>query len=156
MTSTIVLAYPAAQQFDPSADYGVDRLERSMEGPQWDDCCEKSPFTKKLVHKILPTFQRLNKLTHGECKCPACKNAEKTRNHIIRCSHNIRGRWRIEFMAANDNFPAKENTSPLLWNVWRVSVHISFILWYCAIVQLRTVYHLWSCLVWWATPTSLV
>ena len=28
-----------------------------------------------------------------------------------------------------------------------VSVHILYILGYCAIVQQRTVYHLWSCLV---------
>ena len=82
-------------------------------------------FTK-LVHENLPTFSRMNKLTNGERKCPACHNAEETRDHILRCSHVDRGRWRATFMTKIDEFLDQEDTSPLLQHVWREAMELWF------------------------------
>jgi ribonuclease HI len=80
----------------------------------------------KLVHEHLPTFQRLNKFINGERKCPACHNAEETRDHILRCPHVDRSRWRTTFMAKLDDFHQTENTSPMLKTVWREAMELWF------------------------------
>jgi hypothetical protein len=83
-------------------------------------------FTK-LVHDILPTYHRLNQLTKGERKCPACQRADETRDHVLRCPNAERSRWRITFMAKMEDFHQKENTSPLLRSVWREAMALWFL-----------------------------
>jgi hypothetical protein len=80
-------------------------------------------FTK-LVHESLPTFHRLNKLTKGEQKCPACHNAKETRDHILRCPHVDRGRWQATFMTKIDEFLNQDDTFPLLQHVWREAMEL--------------------------------
>ena len=81
-------------------------------------------FTK-LVHESLPTFHRLNKLTKGEQKCPACHNAKETRDHILRCPHVDRGRWQATFMTNKiDEFLNQDDTFPLLQHVWREAMEL--------------------------------
>ena len=82
-------------------------------------------FTK-LVHECLPTFQRLNKITKTERKCPACLVAEENRDHILRCPHGERGRWQTTFMAKMEEFHEQENTSPLIRNLWREVIELWF------------------------------
>jgi hypothetical protein len=48
----------------------------------------------KLVHDILPTASYLNKMDKGSRCCPCCSHPNETRNHIIRCPHRIRNKWR--------------------------------------------------------------
>jgi hypothetical protein len=48
----------------------------------------------KLVHDILPTAYQLNKMDHGRRCCPCCSHPKETRDHIIRCPHWTRNKWR--------------------------------------------------------------
>ena len=78
-------------------------------------------FTK-LVHDCLPTNHQLNKIRQGNKKyCPACPREERneTRDHILRCSHEERVRWRNQFQKDIQIFHHKEATSPLLQRLWR-------------------------------------
>ena len=81
-------------------------------------------FTK-LVHDCLPTNYQLNKIRKDNKKyCPACPNEERneTRDHILRCSHDERVRWRNQFQKDIQNFHHKEATSPVLQHLWREAI----------------------------------
>jgi hypothetical protein len=82
----------------------------------------------KLVHEGLPTFQQLNKYKGSgpEWKCPACQTAKESRDHIIRCPHGERRRWRTRFMERMDDFHEKEHTSPALRIVWQEAMQSWF------------------------------
>jgi hypothetical protein len=48
----------------------------------------------KLVHDMLPTACHLNKMDKGRRCCPCCSHPKETRDHIIRCPHRSRNKWR--------------------------------------------------------------
>jgi hypothetical protein len=85
-------------------------------------------FTK-LVHDCLPTNHQLNKFTSENRKfCPACHlGQDETRDHILRCTHEDRVRWRVQFHADIQAFHTKESTSPVLQHLWRDAIHQWFI-----------------------------
>lgn len=112
------------QQRNHWTDQTMESINWRAHGKALSGMIGKRVHLTKLVHDILPTFQRLNKFTTCECKCPACNNAEETRDHIIRCRKATQGQWRTNFMAAIETFHTKENTSPLLKNVWREAMEL--------------------------------
>jgi hypothetical protein len=79
-----------------------------------------------MVHKGLPTFNRLNRFANGDRRSPAGSAADETRDHIIRCPDAERVRWRTSFMAKIEEFYDRENTSPLLRSVWREAMELWF------------------------------
>jgi hypothetical protein len=72
------------QQRNSWTDQTMASINWKAHGKALNRMIGKRVHLTKLVHEILPTFQRLNKLTKGERKCPACNNADETRDHIIR------------------------------------------------------------------------
>ena len=51
----------------------------------------------KMVHNILPTMSQLNKYNQGRrSSCPLCECPQEDRDHIMRCPHPKRERWRVE------------------------------------------------------------
>jgi hypothetical protein len=66
------------------------------------------------------------RMRNGDRKCPSCSVAVETRDHIIRCPQAERRRWRISFMAKIDEFHERENTSPLLRQLWREAMELWF------------------------------
>ena len=54
----------------------------------------------KLVHDILPTAVYLNKMDKGKRCCPCCNHPKEDRDHIIKCSHPTRNKWRHGMLSA--------------------------------------------------------
>jgi hypothetical protein len=48
----------------------------------------------KLVHDILPTAAQQNKMDKGKRTCPMCLHTLENRDHIIKCPHFTRNKWR--------------------------------------------------------------
>ncbi|KAI2503136.1 hypothetical protein MHU86_11327 [Fragilaria crotonensis] len=67
----------------------------------------------KLVHDILPTNVQIYRHAPDKQKCPLCAQAED-RDHIIRCHHPSRDKWRREFLNEVKQFCEKSNTCPSL------------------------------------------
>ena len=78
--------------------------------------------TSKLVHDCLPTHALLNKFDFGHRKCPACEHPEETRDHILRCPHITRKKWRERWWSELDRFHAKANTSPILRHIFKEAI----------------------------------
>lgn len=76
----------------------------------------------KLVHECLPTMERLNKFDGSKKMCPGCAVCVETRDHILKCKATGRRQWREKFFQAINEFHAKEDTSPLLRNLWNEAV----------------------------------
>jgi hypothetical protein len=54
----------------------------------------------KLVHDILPTTAHVNKMDKGKRQCPTCSHTLENRDHIIRCPHPTRNKWRHALLTA--------------------------------------------------------
>ncbi len=52
----------------------------------------------KLVHDILPTHSRQNRLDRGTRRCPCCPSPQEDRDHILRCPSAARNQWRHTFL----------------------------------------------------------
>ena len=48
----------------------------------------------KLVHDILPTHSRKNRIDKGHRTCPCCQSPKEDRDHILRCPDPERQQWR--------------------------------------------------------------
>lgn len=99
------------QERNQWTDHTMNTINWRAHGKALNGMIEKRVHLTKLVHENLPTFQRLNKMTRTERKCPACSGAEESRDHILRCPNAERSRWRVTFMAKMEKFHDKENTS---------------------------------------------
>jgi hypothetical protein len=82
------------QQRNNWNDQTMESINWRAHGKALSGMIGKRVHLTKLVHDILPTFQRLNKFTNCERKCPACNIAEETRDHVIRCRQAKREQWR--------------------------------------------------------------
>jgi hypothetical protein len=115
------------QQSNHWTDQIMESINWSAHGKALSGMIENRVHLTKLVHEILPTYHRLNKFTEqGARKCPACHNADETRDHILRCFSMERDQWRRNFMRAIDRFHEKEDTSPLLRSVWKEAMELWF------------------------------
>jgi hypothetical protein len=115
------------QQSNQWTNQIMESINWRAHGKALNGMIEKRVHLTKLVHEILPTYHQLNKYTeHGARKCPACNNADETRDHILRCHNVERDQWRQKFMRAIDRFHDKEDTSPLLRSVWRKAMELWF------------------------------
>lgn len=79
---------------------------------------KKQIHITKLVHGCLPTLERLKKFDSGQRTCPGCEVCVETRDHILKCHAVSRRTWRDTFFKALNGFHAKEDTHPLLRNLW--------------------------------------
>ena len=69
----------------------------------------------KLVHDILPTAYHLNKMDKGRRCCPCCSHPIETRDHILRCPHPSRNKWRHAMLTdIQDTFGTLHFTYPPL------------------------------------------
>ena len=69
----------------------------------------------KLAHDLLPT----NKIRHRDdptiaAECPQCREAVEDRDHILRCPHEWRARWREKFLSGLAEQSTKLETAPSL------------------------------------------
>jgi hypothetical protein len=76
----------------------------------------------KLVHDCLPAYHRMNRDENVERECPGFKQADETRDHILRCSHPRYCEWHEQFQKVMNNFHVKAQTSPLLVTLWNESL----------------------------------
>jgi exonuclease III len=69
----------------------------------------------KMVHDILPTASQLNKMDRGKRCCPCCFHPHEDRDHIIRCPHPTRNKWRHALLTAiYDSCIPQHTYAPLL------------------------------------------
>ena len=67
----------------------------------------------KMVHDILPTNSNLHRHSPPKQRCSLCNQIED-RDHIIRCYHPSRARWRQEFLKELNGFCIKTLSCPTL------------------------------------------
>jgi hypothetical protein len=69
----------------------------------------------KLIHDILPTNSLIYKFVDDRtCCCPSCPSDNEDRDHIIRCSHPERSRWRKSFLVDLRKTTDRNSTKPYL------------------------------------------
>ena len=73
----------------------------------------KSHYTK-LVHGILPTGKQVHRRDPIRNKCPLCRDAVEDWQHILKCPHERRDKWRQDMLVAVEQKSTSLNTRPML------------------------------------------
>ena len=72
----------------------------------------------KLVHDILPTNEAVSRYDKlRQPKCPSCPQNPEDRDHILRCSHPERAKWRRQFLQSTRKQCETLRTDPNLQNI---------------------------------------
>jgi exonuclease III len=64
----------------------------------------------KLVHDILPTHSRQNRIDKGKRTCPCCHHPKEDRDHILRCPARERNEWRQKLLKKLAETCSKQRT----------------------------------------------
>jgi hypothetical protein len=76
----------------------------------------------KMLHDILPTTSQANKMDGGKRQCPTCTTMQEDRDHILKCPHESRRRWRTAFLTGIQNFHCENRTCPHLRQLMQDSI----------------------------------
>ena len=80
-----------------------------------------------MLHALLPTHARANKLDGGSRLCVLCGSDHEDHFHILCCEHQTRDTWRQGFLRDLRDFFVSSNTSPLLSNLLLESIRQWFL-----------------------------
>jgi hypothetical protein len=100
----------------------MNTINWSAHGKALKAMIKKQIHLTKVIHECLPTMERLNKFDSGKQMCPGCGVCRETRDHIVKCQSESCQKWRETFFKAIKDFHDKEETSPLLRNLWNESM----------------------------------
>jgi hypothetical protein len=72
----------------------------------------------KLVHDLLPTNHFVHQFIEGrKSTCPSCTSDHEDRDHVLRCKHPARKRWRTQFLVNLRKITDTQDTKPYLQTI---------------------------------------
>jgi hypothetical protein len=81
----------------------------------------------KLIHDILPTNDNLSRWKPNRLdKCPSCPHPLEDRDHVMRCPHQARQDWRLQFLISLRKTCDKLNTRPYLQDILLTAIEAWF------------------------------